>query len=68
MRLYGCVQVLLVIASFCIVWGEITIPVNTPDMSPFSLLIRSVDKSDEFLVQLFTILPLVSAVSIDRSA
>ncbi|GFH18852.1 uncharacterized protein HaLaN_15719, partial [Haematococcus lacustris] len=43
----------------CIVWAEFTIPVVKPDMSPFSLMIKSVTSNAEFPVQALTLMPLV---------
>jgi len=53
-------QVIFVLTSLCIIWGEATIPVSSPDLSPFSHMIRDLDRPDQFSIQLVTLLPLVS--------
>lgn len=52
-------QVILIITSLFIIWGEFTIPIKKPDMSPFSLMIHGVNDHNEFGVQILTLLPLV---------
>lgn len=47
--------------SLAVVWGETTIPVVDPDLSPFSHLIRDLKHPNQFSIQIFTLLPLVSA-------
>ena len=47
--------------SLCVVWGETTIPVEDPDLSPFSRLIRDLKNPNQFSIQILTLLPLVSA-------
>ncbi|KAF5836465.1 LMBR1-like membrane protein-domain-containing protein [Dunaliella salina] len=51
--------VIFVMTSLCIVWGEATIPVPSPDLSPFSHMIRDLDRPDQISIQIVTLLPLV---------
>lgn len=50
---------LMAATSAVVVWSEATIGTGlNPDLSPFSLMVRSGVHQDEFLVQLLTALPL----------
>lgn len=52
-------QAILVLTSLCILWGEVTIPLRSPDLSPFSHMIRDMDHPNQFSIQIVTLLPLV---------